>query len=63
MDLIGFSKEEFGLNLVIDPSAVLGYLELDYLADALKEYAQNPEEVTREVSKLLFAYDNESEEN
>jgi len=65
MDLIGFSKEEFGENLVTDPSAVLGYLELDYLADSLKEYAHNPEDVTKAIWKIIHAEsgEDETEEN
>ena len=40
LDLIGWSKDELGGPLVRDiTSAPLGYLELDYLADALKEIA------------------------
>ena len=41
IDLIGWSAEEYGSPL-FDLSNVhrtLGYLELDYLGDALKEYA------------------------
>jgi hypothetical protein len=40
LDLIGWSKDELGEPLVHDITSVpLGYLELDYLADALKEIA------------------------
>ena len=33
----------------------LGYLELDYLADALKEYADRPGDVMEFVNKLMEA--------
>lgn len=39
LDLIGYSMEEFGETLYDPMKAALGYLELDYLGDALKEYA------------------------
>jgi hypothetical protein len=40
LDLIGWSKDELGGPLVRDLTLVpLGYLELDYLADALSEIA------------------------
>jgi hypothetical protein len=39
--------EEYGSNLFDynNVHRVLGYMELDYLADALKEYAENPQAV------------------
>jgi len=47
LDLIGYSMEQFGLNLFNyeNIQKVLGYVELDYLGDALKEYAENPQAV------------------
>jgi hypothetical protein len=47
LDLIGYSMEEYGSNLFDynNVHRVLGYMELDYLADALKEYAENPQAV------------------
>lgn len=39
LDLIGYSQEEIGIPLYDLKNPALGYLELDYLADALKEYA------------------------
>ena len=39
IDLIGYSQEEHGLALYDLSKPLLGYLELDYLGDALKEYA------------------------
>lgn len=47
LDLIGYSMEEFGSKLFNyeNIQKVLGYMELDYLGDALKEYAENPQAV------------------
>ncbi len=39
LDLIGYSELAIGEPLYSLNNAALGYLELDYLADALKEYA------------------------
>jgi hypothetical protein len=52
LDLIGYSADHYGMNLVKDPHLVLGYLELDYLADALKEYATNPQAVMDWIERL-----------
>jgi len=43
LDLIGYSMEEIGEPLYSLATAKLGYLELDYLGDALKEYADKGE--------------------
>lgn len=47
LDLIGYSADEYGSNLFNydNVQKVLGYMELDYLGDALKEYAENPQAV------------------
>lgn len=47
LDLIGYSLEEYGSNLFNynNIQRVLGFMELDYLGDALKEYANNPQTV------------------
>jgi hypothetical protein len=46
LDLIGYSEEQYGAHLFTgEYSSILGYMELDYLADALKEYALNPNAV------------------
>jgi hypothetical protein len=55
LDLIGYSEEQFGENLVKNPQKILGYLELDYLANALRNYADNPAEVNEFVEKLITA--------
>jgi hypothetical protein len=57
LDLIGYSANEYGTNL-FDLSEVhrsLGYLELDYLGDALKEYADRPGDVMAWLEQLLAA--------
>lgn len=55
LDLIGWSEENLGEPLVSDHSSVLGYLEADYLGDALKEYADNPSVVLSWISDLMEA--------
>lgn len=40
-------------------TACLGFMELDYLGDALKEYAGNPETVNDAIAELLEAESNE----
>jgi hypothetical protein len=47
LDLIGYSDENYGEPLfnLANVQKVLGFMELDYLADALKEYAENPQAV------------------
>jgi len=47
LDLIGYSDDVYGTLLFNhkDFSRVLGFMELDYLGDALKEYANNPQAV------------------
>jgi hypothetical protein len=39
IDLIGYTQEQYGEALYNLDKPQLGYLELDYLGDALKEYA------------------------
>ena len=47
LDLIGYSAENYGQPLfnLANVQKVMGFMELDYLADALKEYAENPQAV------------------
>ena len=47
LDLIGYSADVIGcpLSSLDDVHRVLGFMELDYLGDALKEYATNPDAV------------------
>lgn len=54
LDLIGWSKENYGERLAyLGSLGALGFMELDYLADALKEYADAPHEVTAWVDALM----------
>lgn len=52
LDLIGWSEENYGERIIQVPAS-LGYMELDYLGDALKEYADNPREVTEWLDALM----------
>lgn len=66
LDMIGYSDEEFGMPLY-GPTvklmgelsrtgswdALLGYVELGKLADALTQYADRPQEVRAWVDELL----------
>jgi hypothetical protein len=47
LDLIGYSEDNYGTPLfnLSNISKVFGFMELDYLGDALKEYAENPQAV------------------
>ena len=60
LDLIGYSEEMAGDNLAdwSQVSTNLNYLELDYLGDALKEYATKGEDAYRFVLELLEAEQN-----
>lgn len=56
IDLIGYSEENFGENLYQGSfSDKLGYLELGMLGDALKEYAEHPQEVYGFIESYLNA--------
>jgi hypothetical protein len=56
LDLIGYSDENYGDTLYKgNPRNVLGFMEIDYLADALKEYATNPQEVEAWIDALTEA--------
>lgn len=55
LDLISWSVENYGDRLYNVGFGNLGYMELDYLADALKEYADKPNEVTTYVDRLMQA--------
>lgn len=55
LDLIGYSVENFGesiYNIKEQGSSQLGCVELDYLADALKEYAVKPLAVEELIDTL-----------
>lgn len=53
LDLIGWSKENYGADTVVRDLSYLGYMELDYLGDALKEYANDPRNVTDWINTLM----------
>jgi len=57
LDLIGYSDEHVGEPLfdMRKVSSTLGYLEIDMLADALKEYADRPGDVMAYVERLATA--------
>ncbi len=64
LDLIGYSHENYGENLFKgNPRDVLGFMEIDYLGDALKEYANNPQEVEAWIDLLLETEIAEAEAN
>ena len=55
LDLIGYSQEEHGEVLFDLRNPSLGYLELDLLADALKEYANKGQEAYDYASAIIEA--------
>lgn len=59
LDLIGWSDEELGDRLTRDTMPDLGYMEIDYLGDALKEYAGRPADILFFVSNLMANYSEE----
>jgi hypothetical protein len=59
LGLIGYGEEEYGEAIAIPQGVMLGYMELDYLADALKEYASNPQTVNEAIAEMLEAERNE----
>jgi predicted AlkP superfamily pyrophosphatase or phosphodiesterase len=54
LDLIGYSAEHYG-EPQNHPNYRPGYLEMDYLADALKEYADNPGDAWDFVCEIVTA--------
>jgi hypothetical protein len=53
LGLIGYEDME------LVQGVALGYMELDYLGDALKEYANNPQTVNDAIAEMLEAEGNE----
>jgi hypothetical protein len=57
LDLIGYTEEMYGEEMPLSnwerPSFELGYVELGKLGEALSEYANRPEDVTRFIAELL----------
>jgi len=55
IDLIGYTQEQYGEALYNLDKPQLGYLELDYLGDALKEYATIGQDAYNFVVRILNA--------
>lgn len=53
LDLIGWSDDNYGEPMWENNGQGFGYLELGYLADALKEYTNDPERVNSWVGGLM----------
>lgn len=53
LDLIDWSEVNYGERLCPKPET-LGYMELNYLADALNEYTLAPNEVTAWLDALMM---------
>jgi hypothetical protein len=53
LDLIGYTTKHFGTTLYeTGPGGVLGHLELDYIADALKCWAVRPTDVENIIDTI-----------
>lgn len=55
IDLIGWSEDEIGEPIYSLKDASLGYVELDKLGLALREYADRPQDVRAYVDALMQA--------
>ena len=57
IDLIGYTSHEYGQTLFdfSNVSKVIGYLEAEYLGDALKEYSDKGESAYEFTASLLSA--------
>lgn len=57
LDLIGYNFEQFGMNIydLSRDENQLGYLELDYIGDALTTYAAKGSDAYRYVERLMEA--------
>lgn len=55
LDLLGWSDEQLGESMYDLDNASLGYVELDKLGLALREYAESPQNVREYVDQLLAA--------
>ena len=51
LDVIGWSEDNYGSTMSHDVR--LGYLEADYLADALKEWEDHPQQVEDWITELM----------
>lgn len=61
LDLIGWSQEEIGQALYNLNEPSLGYLELDKLTEALREYTTDPRHVEEYVNRLMRAESGEED--
>ena len=52
LDLIGYSQDNYGDTMYQWDTNRMGYLELDYIADALKLYTSDPSAVLEWVTEL-----------
>jgi hypothetical protein len=58
IDIIGYSEEHYGTQMWSGKFAsTIGYMEADYLGDALKEWAQYPQQVEEWITKLMSTED------
>lgn len=53
LDLIGWSADNVGADLYDGRYRSIGYMEADYLGDALKEWADAPHEVEAWIAELM----------
>lgn len=53
LDMTGWSETEIGVNICKTIPNNIGYVELSYLADALKEYVKRPNDVHQWISELM----------
>lgn len=61
-DLIGYSEDRLGMSLCGEKMPLLGYLEMDMLADALKVIADNGEQAREYAYAIIDAESAEDEE-
>jgi hypothetical protein len=63
LDLIGYSQEHYGNNIVANPSECLGYLEYTMLANCLALFENNGYEkiynIIDEITKVIIYYQEE----
>jgi hypothetical protein len=58
LDMIGYSEEHYGTQMWTgNYSTTIGYVEADYLGDALKEWADNPQKVEQWITNLFACED------
>lgn len=57
LDMVGWTEENGIGKMYAYDFSHLGYMEIDHLGDALKEYADKPSEVTAWVDALMASED------